>query len=417
VFEDGPSVEVHLQWATYYDAADQAGQSRIWGGIHIWPDDGQKLPGSELPYLTHVVSVAAEVMHALAREPLDDPDLAVACALLHDTIEDCGVDESPSPPTFGPAVADGVRALSKDPTWPSPGHGRQPARIQQQPREVWMVKLADRINNLKEPPHYWTPAKIAAYGAEARSSPTPSAPPRPTCSPACTPRSPPTPRGLKTRPACPPSRRPILARREHHLRRSRRLGRRRLRRALRHRLRRPRVRAPAGPRHRRQLVNLASNGGTSETVRDAQLGPALAARPSVVSLFIGGNDVWRGVEPARFARNLAAIADRLDRTRSRVVVGTLPNLAHAPAAGLAERFLGIGRGRSRAASSSSTNACVGSPWTTATPSSTSSPPPASATTPSTSSPTASTPRPPATPHGSTSCGRPSQPLIRRPDHP
>ena len=39
VFEDGPSVDVQLQWATYYDAADQAGQSRIYGGIHILPDD------------------------------------------------------------------------------------------------------------------------------------------------------------------------------------------------------------------------------------------------------------------------------------------------------------------------------------------------------------------------------------------
>ncbi|MEZ4268362.1 MAG: vanadium-dependent haloperoxidase [Myxococcota bacterium] len=39
VFEDGPSEEVRLQWATYYDAADQAGQSRLWGGIHIRPDD------------------------------------------------------------------------------------------------------------------------------------------------------------------------------------------------------------------------------------------------------------------------------------------------------------------------------------------------------------------------------------------
>ncbi|MBI5610894.1 MAG: vanadium-dependent haloperoxidase, partial [Deltaproteobacteria bacterium] len=39
VFEDGPSVDVTLQWATYFDAADQAGQSRIFGGIHIWPDD------------------------------------------------------------------------------------------------------------------------------------------------------------------------------------------------------------------------------------------------------------------------------------------------------------------------------------------------------------------------------------------
>jgi hypothetical protein len=38
-FEDGPTTEVRLQWATYYDAADQAGQSRLWGGIHIQPDD------------------------------------------------------------------------------------------------------------------------------------------------------------------------------------------------------------------------------------------------------------------------------------------------------------------------------------------------------------------------------------------
>ena len=38
-FEEGPSVDITLQWATYFDAADQAGQSRIWGGIHISADD------------------------------------------------------------------------------------------------------------------------------------------------------------------------------------------------------------------------------------------------------------------------------------------------------------------------------------------------------------------------------------------
>ncbi|MEW5737861.1 MAG: vanadium-dependent haloperoxidase [Myxococcota bacterium] len=38
-FEAGPTTEVTLQWATYFDAADQAGQSRIWGGIHITADD------------------------------------------------------------------------------------------------------------------------------------------------------------------------------------------------------------------------------------------------------------------------------------------------------------------------------------------------------------------------------------------
>ena len=38
-FERGPSKPLALQWATYYDAADQAGLSRIYGGIHIAADD------------------------------------------------------------------------------------------------------------------------------------------------------------------------------------------------------------------------------------------------------------------------------------------------------------------------------------------------------------------------------------------
>ena len=39
-FEKGPSVNVVLQWASYYDAADEAGISRLYGGIHVPADDG-----------------------------------------------------------------------------------------------------------------------------------------------------------------------------------------------------------------------------------------------------------------------------------------------------------------------------------------------------------------------------------------
>jgi hypothetical protein len=39
VFEDGPSVNMTLQYATYYDASDQTSLSRIWGGIHPPQDD------------------------------------------------------------------------------------------------------------------------------------------------------------------------------------------------------------------------------------------------------------------------------------------------------------------------------------------------------------------------------------------
>ncbi len=42
VFEDGPSQDITLQWATYRDASDQTSLSRIWGGIHPPADD---IPG------------------------------------------------------------------------------------------------------------------------------------------------------------------------------------------------------------------------------------------------------------------------------------------------------------------------------------------------------------------------------------
>lgn len=49
VFEAGPTTPVTINWATYRDAADLAGRSRIWGGIHIYDDDfGGRRAGSEV---------------------------------------------------------------------------------------------------------------------------------------------------------------------------------------------------------------------------------------------------------------------------------------------------------------------------------------------------------------------------------
>ena len=45
VFEDGPSQDFTLQWATYRDASDQTSLSRIWGGIHPPADD---IPGRKI---------------------------------------------------------------------------------------------------------------------------------------------------------------------------------------------------------------------------------------------------------------------------------------------------------------------------------------------------------------------------------
>jgi (p)ppGpp synthase/HD superfamily hydrolase len=112
-----------------------------------------------------------EVMACIAMEAnIDDPDLAVQCALLHDTIEDTDAEYDLLCREFGAAVADGVLALSKDASIAS-RHERMRdslARIKQQPREIWIVKLADRISNLQPPPGHWTEEKIADYKAEAQ---------------------------------------------------------------------------------------------------------------------------------------------------------------------------------------------------------------------------------------------------------
>lgn len=129
---------------------------------------GQTLAGSPQPYILHICMVAMEVISALRDDPACDGDLAVQCALLHDVVEDTSVSLADIEREFGPHVAAGVAALTKDAALPK--HDRMAdslRRIQRQPREVAFVKLADRINNLREPPPHWNAAKQAEYLAEA----------------------------------------------------------------------------------------------------------------------------------------------------------------------------------------------------------------------------------------------------------
>lgn len=131
----------------------------------------QRVPGTDISYINHIGSVSMEVMAAIADDPscTDNPDLAVLCALLHDTIEDTEATFETVALRFGDAVAQGVLALSKDKTLP--GKTAQMAdslaRIKAQPKEVWMVKLADRITNLQPPPAHWSREKAGAYRDEA----------------------------------------------------------------------------------------------------------------------------------------------------------------------------------------------------------------------------------------------------------
>lgn len=129
---------------------------------------GQMMTGSDLPYLWHISVVSMEVMAAVSCEPACDADLAVLCAVLHDVVEDTPVTVDGVRREFGAAVAAGVSALSKNPGLPHPD--RLPdslRRIREQPREIWMVKLADRITNLQPPPAQWSIAKVLSYRADA----------------------------------------------------------------------------------------------------------------------------------------------------------------------------------------------------------------------------------------------------------
>ena len=74
----------------------------------------QKVPGTNLPYIVHLSLVSMETMAALSVEEIEDPNLAIQCALLHDTIEDKHCDYKEIEKYFGKPVADGVMALTKN---------------------------------------------------------------------------------------------------------------------------------------------------------------------------------------------------------------------------------------------------------------------------------------------------------------
>lgn len=137
---------------------------RFAAGAH----SGQKVPGTELPYLMHVVSVCMEVTAVIAIEGLPDPDLAVQCALLHDTVEDTDVTLHDINLLFGPKATAGVAALTKNRDLPKEERMIDSLeRILRMPLEIAVVKLADRVTNLQPPPAHWDEQTISHYRRDA----------------------------------------------------------------------------------------------------------------------------------------------------------------------------------------------------------------------------------------------------------
>lgn len=137
--------------------------------LHQGQTFGGHLKDLRIAYINHIGSVVFEVFYALQQANTLDGELAITCALLHDTVEDTDFSAAALAELYGPHTAAGVMALTKDSSLPK---GEQMAdslrRIRQQPTAVWAVKMADRICNLYKPPYYWDDVRKLQYMEEAR---------------------------------------------------------------------------------------------------------------------------------------------------------------------------------------------------------------------------------------------------------
>src|SRR5262249_14659363 len=91
------------------------------------------------------------------------------------------------------------------------------------------------------------------------------------------------------------------------------------------------------------ILNLARSGATTRDVVQDQVQKAVSMRPSLVTLGVGANDLWRMVPLGTFEMNLKLIANQLEATGAEIVVSNLVDLAQAPIAGLVDAFLNIPR--------------------------------------------------------------------------
>lgn len=91
------------------------------------------------------------------------------------------------------------------------------------------------------------------------------------------------------------------------------------------------------------ILNLGVSGARSADVVRGQVEKAASKRPHLVTLGIGGNDLWRLIPTSEFRANLEAIARVLDATGAEVVVSNLIDLSLAPAATFVEQMIGVSR--------------------------------------------------------------------------
>jgi acyl-CoA thioesterase-1 len=91
------------------------------------------------------------------------------------------------------------------------------------------------------------------------------------------------------------------------------------------------------------LTNLGQSGARIRDVFTGQVKRAVAAQPTLVTLGVGTNDIWRGTSVEDFQDDLDRIARRLKQTGAPLVLVNIADMALAPVAKLVPSALYEGR--------------------------------------------------------------------------
>jgi (p)ppGpp synthase/HD superfamily hydrolase len=135
-----------------------------------WHASQRRKGAAAEPYINHLLEVAALVGEATGGA---DPALVIA-ALLHDSIEDCGILRGEIEARFGADVADLVESVTDDKSLPKLERKRlQIEHAADASARSKILKLADKTSNLRalaiSPPAGWPAARQQEYLAWARA--------------------------------------------------------------------------------------------------------------------------------------------------------------------------------------------------------------------------------------------------------
>ena len=144
------------KWNEAFEFAKEKHKGQIYGGRDKW---------EKIPYYAHLVDVAMVISYELTNDL--DWGLAIQVALLHDVLEDTDVTYEELVGIFEGGVANGVLALTKDNRLNDQMIDSL-RRIKMERKEIWMIKMADRICNLRYPPYFWSLEKRKRYRDEAQ---------------------------------------------------------------------------------------------------------------------------------------------------------------------------------------------------------------------------------------------------------